>query len=167
MWKRIEEKFKNSPMQKKVAVFLLENGFGINEEGKVTCNGVEIAFADLARVIGVDRRVVKSTVKSIIEDEELRSIFTKIRAKPFLKDLAKELGLGVIVISVEDAAKPGIIEKITKCIAENGISIRQAIADDPYFSEEPKFTVITQEPITGRIIDKLKKIEGIKSMIIM
>ena len=167
MWKKIEEKFKSSPMQRKVAVFLLENGFSVNEKNKVTCNNVEIAFADLARAIGVDRRVIKSTVRSILEDKELKSIFTKIKAKPFLRDIAKELGLGVIIISVEDAAKPGIIERITKCMAENNIVIRQAIADDPYFTEEPKFTVITQEPITGKIIDELKKIEGIKSLVVM
>jgi len=167
MWSKIEESFKDTPVQRKIALFLLENGFGVSEDGRVVCNGIAINTAHLATVIGTDRRVVGYTVKRILKSRELRRIFTKIKAKPFLRDAAGELGLGVIIISVGDASKPGILEKITTCMARNKISIRQAIADDPYFTEEPRFTVITASPITGKLVEELRKIEGIKSLSIL
>jgi len=164
MWSKIEESFQGTPVQKRIALFLLENGFGISEDGRVVCNGIEINAASLARVIGIDRRVISYTVKRILKSRELKSIFTKIKAKPFLRDAAGELGLGVVVISVEDASRAGILEEITRCIADNKIPIRQAIADDPYFTEEPKFTVITASPIKGKLVEKLRKIKGVKSL---
>ena len=45
-------------------------------------------------------------------------------------------------------------------------SLRQAIADDPYFTENPEFTVITESEVKGGLLRELKNIEGIKKITI-
>ncbi len=166
MWTKIEESFGGYPAQKKVAVLLLERGFQINDKGRVVCGKIEIPHSQIGKEIGVDRRVVDATVARILKDKKLKEIFTSLHSIAFLRDIAPKLGLGVIVISVEDASKPGIIGRVTSKIADHEIVIRQAIADDPYFKENPVFTVITESEVTGALFEDLKKIEGIKKITI-
>ncbi|RMF89049.1 MAG: amino acid-binding protein [Methanobacteriota archaeon] len=166
MWKKIEAAFRDFPAQRRVAAYLLEKGFQVKENGKIACDGCDVPSTSIGRRLGVDRRVVDSTAKRILEDEELKRVYGRLSPVAFLRDVAPEIGLGVISISVKDASVPGIIEQITDCIARNGVSIRQAIAEDPYFSSEPKFTVITAERIQGSLVEELKNIEGINQITI-
>lgn len=164
MWTRIEEAFRGYPAQKKVALLLLDRGFQISDTGRVVCGEIEIPNTQIGKEIGVDRRVVDATVSRILENQGLKEIFSSLQSIAFLKNVAPKLGLGVVVITVEDASKPGIIGRVASKIADHNLVIRQAIADDPYLVENPKFTVITEKQITGELFDDLKKIEGVKSI---
>jgi len=166
MWKIIEEIFDPYPAQKKVVQLLLERGFQVREDEKIVCGNIEIPHTQIAKEAGVDRRVVDATARKILENDVLRRIFTYINSIAFLRDVAIQLGHGVIEISVKDAKKPGIIGSISTKIAEHGISIRQAVADDPDLIDEPKFTIITNEPISSKVIEELKKIPNVKSLTI-
>ncbi len=164
MWGDIEECFKRYPAQKKVAKYLLSRGFRVGKRKRVMCGGIEIAHAQIGRELGVDRRVVDVAVERILGNEKLMSIYANLESVAFLRSAAPSMGLGVIVISVEDASKPGIIGTIASKIANHGVSIRQAIADDPYLSENPVFTVITGGEIKGELFEDLKNIEGVKKI---
>jgi hypothetical protein len=83
-----------------------------------------------------------------------------------LKGVAQQLGLGVIEILPKDAAKPGILSEVSSVISKFGISIRQAVADDPYFVAQPKLTLITDEPVKGEVIEALRKIRSVQSVIV-
>ncbi|MFQ5974854.1 MAG: amino acid-binding protein [Candidatus Hydrothermarchaeales archaeon] len=166
MWTEIEESFEGYPAQKKVALLLLELGFQINAKGRVVCGEIEIPHSQIGKEIGVDRRVVDATVARIQKNQKLKGIFASLHSIAFLRDIAPKLGLGVVVITVEDASKPGIVGRVASEIAEHGVAIRQAIADDPYFVENPKFTVITEKVVTGKLFEDLKKIEGVKKITI-
>lgn len=167
MWKEIERYFSKYPAQKKVALFLLSKGFQIREDGKVVCESIEIPHTQIARELGIDRRVVDSTAMKILQNEELKEIYGNLHSIAFLKDVAPHLGLGVVIISPEDASKTGIIGKVTGKIAEHGISIRQAIADDPYLTADPVLTIVTDRGITGALVEDLKAIDGIKEITIL
>jgi len=166
MWKKIEEVFSDYPAQKRVAVYLLERGFQVRDDGKIACDGCYVPSTSLARRLGVDRRVIDSAAARILETEELRKVYTKLKPVAFLRDSAPDIGLGVISIAVKDARKPGILERITDCIARYGVSIRQAIAEDPYFVDIPRFTVITAEKIPGALVEELKAMEGVSEITI-
>lgn len=103
MWQTLLSKFEKYPAQAKVLKLLFERGFQVNEEGKVTSGSIEIAHTQLAKEVGVDRRVVDATTKTIISDELLSTIFKNVHSIPFLRDVAPALGLGVIIIIPEDA----------------------------------------------------------------
>ncbi len=110
----------------------------------------------------MDRRVVDTTAMAIRDDEALWKIFRNVRSMTFLGEVAPVLGLGVIEITPVNAAKTGILGDVASAVARNGISIRQAVSDDPYFVESPKLTIITEGKIPGELVRLLMEIEGVR-----
>ncbi|MEE8168633.1 MAG: hypothetical protein V3T58_07160 [Candidatus Hydrothermarchaeales archaeon] len=165
MWSELETYFKKFPAQKRVAILLLRRGLRI-KNGKVLCGKLEIPHTQIAKELGVDRRVVDATTTRILENKKLGEVYSKLQPIAFLRESAPAMGLNVIVITADDASKPGIIGSITSRIAEHRISIRQALAEDPYLLESPELTVITEGEIPGELINELRKIEGVKKVTI-
>lgn len=143
---------------------LFERGFQVNEEGKVTSGSIEIAHTQLAKEAGVDRRVVDATTKTIISDELLSRIFKNVHSIPFLRDVAPSLGLGVIIIIPEDASDVGILAEVAGLISESKVSIRQAVSDDPYLTDNPRLTIITDKKVPGELVDKILELPSVKGV---
>jgi predicted regulator of amino acid metabolism with ACT domain len=164
MWSIIQEKFKNHPAQEKVVRLILERGFQINNEGRVVSGSIEIPHTQIAQEIGVDRRVVDATCETISKEAKLMAIFQNIRTMPLLRDVAPLLGLGVIIITPDDAARKGLLGSVATSVAEHGIIIRQAVSDDPYLTENPRLTIITEGKVSGELVNSLTRIKGVKSV---
>lgn len=164
MWNVLQEKFRNHPAQEKVIRLLLERGFQINTDGRVVSGNIEIAHTQIANEISVDRRVVDATCETILKDAHLMQIFRNVRTIPFLRDVAPYLGLGVIVITPENAARKGLLGSVSTAVAEHGITIRQAVSDDPYLTEDPKLTIITEGKVSGELVNALTGIKGVQSV---
>jgi predicted regulator of amino acid metabolism with ACT domain len=161
MWSTIKKYLENHPERLKVARVLVENGLSVKNT-KIFLNEIEIPPTRVARVAGVDRRTVNETLKVINANRELRKIFEGLRnAGHSLKEIAKHLDLGVLEITPVDARIPGILANSALILAENGLSIRQAIVDDPELSPEPKLTLIVEKKIPGELIPKFLKVNGV------
>ncbi len=161
MWKMIKAQLQDYPERLKVARVLIENGLSAQDD-KICLNEIEIPPVRIARVAGVDRRTVNETLKSIHDNLELRLIFEEIRpAGHSLKEIAKHLNLGVLEITVVNAKSPGILSSAAMILNRAGLSIRQAIVDDPELSPEPKLTLIVEKKIPGEIISEILKISGV------
>ena len=140
---------------------LLENGLGLRRN-EVYLNDIEVPIVRIAKSAGVDRRTVDETIRMVEANPELRSLFSNLRSAGLsLKGVAKQLGLGVVEIIVEDPHKPGIIAGASLLFSQRGISIRQALVDDPELTPEPKLILIGDKAIPGEIIPKLLKINGV------
>ena len=163
MWE-ILAKFRRFPAQEKVIRLILQRGFQVSENGRVISGEIDIPHAQIAKELDVDRRVVDTTAAAIREDEELWKIFRNIRSMTFLGEVAPVLGLGVIQITPVDASKTGILGNVASAVASYGLSIRQAISDDPYFVEDPKLTIITDGRIPGDLVRLLTEIAGVKKV---
>jgi predicted regulator of amino acid metabolism with ACT domain len=166
MWGEIDEIFRGYPAQKNVAKYLLKMGFRVGKHKKVMCDNIEIAHTQIGKEVGVDRRVVGAAVGRILGNKKLMKIYANLESVAFLRRAAPAMELGVAVITVKNASKPGVIGAITSTIASHGVSIRQAVADDPYLSEKPVFTVITDTKIKGDLFEDLKNLEGVKKITI-
>ncbi|MGP8336930.1 MAG: amino acid-binding protein [Methanosarcinaceae archaeon] len=164
MWSKVLKKFEKHPAQEKILKILFERGFQVNEKGKVVSGNIEIAHTQLAKEVGVDRRIVDSTTDTILSDELLRNIFQNVRSIPFLRDVAPLLGLGVVIITPDDAASAGILTDVSRVISDKNISIRQAVSDDPYFTDEPKLTIITDSKIPGNLVDAILSLKSVKGV---
>lgn len=164
MFDEIMEKFEGSPSQQAVVRLLLERGFSVNEAGRVVSGGIEIPNTQIAREIGVDRRVVDSTTDALLADDELRPIFRNISAVPSLRDLAPVLDLSVLSIEVGDAEQPGIVATVTGTLADHGISIRQTISEDPEFTDEPRLSIITDEPLPGEVLTEIRELPFVRRL---
>jgi predicted regulator of amino acid metabolism with ACT domain len=162
MWREILAKFKRYPAQEKVVRLILERGFQVSERGRVVSGGIEIPHAQIAKELEVDRRVVDTTAAAIVEDEDLWKIFKNVRSMTFLADVAPVVGLGVIEITPVDAAQTGLLGEVASAVARYGLSIRQAVSDDPFFVEQPKLTIITEAKIPGDLVRLLMDINGVR-----
>jgi predicted regulator of amino acid metabolism with ACT domain len=161
MWKNIRKYLEEYPERLKVARVLVENGLSVRDE-KIYINEIEVPPVRVARVAGVDRRTVNETLGAINANRELRLIFEGLRsAGHSLKEIAKHLNLGVVEITPVDARTPGILANSAMIIAKSGLSIRQAIVDDPELSPEPKLTFIVEKKIPGELIPEFLKINGV------
>jgi len=164
IWNKVAERLEGYPERLIIAKVIIENGLSVRN-GKIFCNDIEIPPVRIGRVAGVDRRTVAETVKAIENSSELKEIFAGIRsAGHSLRDVAKHLSLGVVEITPVNARIPGILAKSATLLAEEGISIRQAIVDDPELSPEPKLTLIAEAKIPGELIPKFLRIKGVEKI---
>jgi len=161
VWNNISKYLEGHPERLRVARVLVENGLSVRN-GKIFLNEIEIPPVRVARVADVDRRTVKETLAAIRVNRELRLIFEGIRSAGLsLKEIAKHLNLGVVEITPVDARIPGILAGSATILAKGGLSIRQAIVDDPELSPEPKLALIAEKKIPGEMIPELLKIRGV------
>jgi predicted regulator of amino acid metabolism with ACT domain len=161
MWERIRTLFETRPERLQVAKFLLQNGLSVKAD-KIYVNEVEIPTLKVARVIGVDRRTVNETIRAINMDNEIKMVFSKLEsAGPSLRAVAKQIGLGVVEITSDNPNEVGILANAARILAEHGISVRQALVDDPEISPDPKLTLIGDRVIPGKAIPLILKIRGV------
>ncbi len=166
MWSAISNKFKGMPSQEKVVRLLLERGFQVDARGHVVSGRIEIPHTQIAREVGVDRRVVDATTDMILHDDILKRVFMHSHSIASFKDVAPLLGLGVIIITPDNAQNIGILSDVTSVVSRFNLSIRQAVTDDPFFTDEPKMTVITNDVIPGELVSELRKLKSVKSVTI-
>ena len=164
MFDEIMAKFEGSPSQQAVIRLLLERGFSINEDGRVVSGGIEIPDTQIARELDIDRRVVDSTTEALLEDDELRAIFTHISSIPSLRDLAPVLDLHVLTFVPNGADQPGIVAAVTAAFADRGISIRQTVSEDPEFTDDPRLYLITDEPLPGELLNEVRDLPYVRSI---
>ena len=164
VWDRIEATFAGSPSQRAVVELLLERGFAVDDDGKVASGGIAIPDTQVAEELDVDRRVVQSTTETILADDELREIFRNISSIPSLKDVAPVLGLNVVTVHVRDASESGVIAAITDVIAEHDVAIRQAVSDDPYFTDEPSFTVVVDGSVPEGLLTAIRDLPFVEGV---
>jgi len=164
MWRQISDKLRDYPGRLKVAKALVELGLSIREDAKVYCGGIELSDVKIARYLQVDRRTVRETAELICSDATLKSVFGGTRpAGPFLGDIARFLGYSVIEIYA-DPHTVGIIAQAAALVSQENIPIRQAVADDPDLTPEPKLTLVVEKQPSGTILQKMLKIPGISKI---
>ena len=166
MWKQIERHFNDLPAQTRVAKLLFERGFQVRQDGRVVSGKIEIAHSQIAKEVGVERRAVDNTVQTILSKPELTRIYKNLKQVCSLQEVAREFNLGVIIFVPQDAQQTGIIANVTKKISEKGLSIRQALAEDPSTSPHPKLTLVIEGQIPPDLIGEIRKLPGTRSITI-
>jgi len=164
IWNEVVQRLEGYPERLNVARVFVENGLSIRD-GRIYCNDLEIPPVRVARVAKVDRRTVAETIRAIETSKGLKEIFAGIRsAGHSLKNIAKHLNLGVVEITPENAKIPGILARAATILSERGISIRQAIVDDPELSPEPKLTLIAEAKIPGEVVPRFLRVKGVEKV---
>lgn len=165
MWSALKKYFKEYPAQEKVARLMLLYGLSVKKR-KVYCEEIEIPALRIARALGIDRRAVTAAVSTIEKNDELRVMYENLHPAAFFKDVAPRFGRSVVEIVPEDAATTGILAGVARIIADAGISIRQAITEDPEYSEDARLFVICEEHVPSSLIPRLKNSRGVKKVVV-
>lgn len=165
MWETVESHFSRYPGQRKVANYIMDNGLSV-QDGEIRLDKIRISKTELARVVGVDKRVVFATVSTITKEPELASIFGKLLPSCSLVQVAPEMGWDVLAITLSDPAYPGVLGNVATTIGKAKVSIRQAIGEDPTFSSGLLY-IVTETSIPGYVLNEIKDIEGVRTVTIM
>lgn len=165
MWRKIAKYFNKYPKRKKLAQKLLEYGLKVSNN-EIYCGEIELSDSKIARAFDVDRRIITSTIKTIMAEKDLKRVFSRLKPTCHLKDVAPEMNWGVIEIIPEDPSMPGILANVSTIVADANISVRQAIVDDFELSEKPKLFIVTEKQMPGKLIPKIRDIKGVKVVLI-
>ena len=165
MWARFRQYFKGFPAQEKVAQLMVTYGLRVHE-GSVYAGEIKLSDTAMARAAGVDRRVVTATVDTVDKNGELRAFFDRLRPVCHLREVAPLMNWGAIEIVPTNASKPGILAGVAAIIAQAGISIRQAIMDDPEIVDDPHGFIVTEAPVPERLLPQIKQVDGVKSVVL-
>lgn len=161
--------FANEPKKQEVVEFLLRGGYAVNEDGRIVSDGLIIPYKRIENKIDVDRRTVRETALAIQNDDRLGGIFKNLSSVPFLNEAAPVLDLAVIVIDVKDPDEVGILAEMAAVFSEHEVAIRQGIAEDSNFSDNPQFQVIIDskdisEDVIGGVTEDLLKLPFVTSV---
>jgi len=165
MWSALKKHFKGFPAQQKVARLMIEYGLSVRS-GKVLCADIEVPALRIGKALGIDRRVVNATIKTIESNKELKGVFENLKPIAFFRDIVKPMGWSIVEIIPEDPAMPGILAGVSRIIADEGISIRQAITEDPEFSDNAGLFIICEEHVPSSVVGKIRHVAGVKSVVI-
>lgn len=165
MWRHIAKYFNAYPKRRILAQKFLEYGLRVNNN-KIYCGEIELSDTKIARAFNIDRRIIADTVITINKQKELQKIFFQLQPTCHLKNVAPEMEWGVIEIIPEDPSMPGILSNVASVVSDADISIRQAIVDDFELSEEPRLFIVVKKQVPGHLIPKIKKIKGVKAVVI-
>ena len=163
MWAPLMEHFRRYPAQEKIVRLLIKQGLRVRD-GKLYSGDIELSDSAVARAAGVDRRIVSAAARTIENNGELAKIFAHFQPTLHLKDVAPNLGWGVIEVVPENASRHGILSGVSNVISQEGLSIRQAVVDDPYFIEEPKLFIVTEKAVPSHLIPPMQKVPGVRSV---
>jgi len=146
---------------------MIQLGISVDSKGGMFIGNLQVYDTALARAVNVDRRVVRNTVTQILGDAELRGIFSKIKpVGTSLVEIASLLGYTVLVISA-DPYKPGVIAGVADVLADANIVIRQALADDPDMTQDPKLTLVVEGKVPASVLTGIQDIESVRSITIL
>ncbi|MBI5223752.1 regulator [Candidatus Micrarchaeota archaeon] len=165
MYPILEDAFLRFPMRKKVVELMLKRGFRVDKKANIYCGEVEISPVKIARALNLDRRVVIETAQLISDVPELLNIFEGLYPTAFIRGAAKNLGFEVIELESEPHAV-GVVSEITTIIAQEGISIRQVVSDDPDIYPNPRLTIVIEKKLPGSVLAKLRDSKLITKLII-
>lgn len=144
---------------------MLRHGISV-KDSKAYCGPIEQSDAAIARAAEVDHRVVRSAINKIGSTPELSAVFSKARSMLLMSDMAPEIGCSTIEIIPIDASKPGILADVMGVMYKQGLTVRQAVIDDPGNRMDSHLIVVVDGEIPAYVIPMIRGCNGVASVII-
>jgi predicted regulator of amino acid metabolism with ACT domain len=163
MWPNVKKQFSRQVVRADIVKKMIESGIRVGTDDKLYVGDIEVDYTAVAKAVGVDRRVVKQTVKQIRENPFLNGIFPNIT--PFgssLVSVVSKLGYSAIVIE-SDPKQVGVMAAVAAILAKHELVIRQALAEDPDMVPDAKMTLVVEGSI-GKAIQELNQLDMVKSI---
>jgi len=161
---RISKVFSGFPSQEKVAKMMLRLGASV-KNGNAYCGDVELSDTALGKAAGADRRVARATINKIQNDPELSRIFAGLRPIALLSDVAQHIGCSVLEIRPTNASTPGILADVSAVTLAAGVSIKQAVIDDPE-GDDVHLLIVLDGSLPPEFIPSLRQCRGVASIVL-
>ncbi len=160
----LEAYFKNYPARRKVAEFLFENGLSV-KNGKIYLKDVEIPISELARAIGVNRKIIYHTTEYIEKTYPLKLIFERLNPLPSLIDVAPLMGWEVLEIEVEKDNYEAAFGDVMRILAESNVPVMEVFGRN-LREETSKIFIVIDGTLPVDTFAKIKNIKGFKRLIL-
>ncbi len=160
----LEEYFKNYPARRKVAEFLFENGLSI-KRGKIYLRDVEIPISELARVIGVNRKIVYHTIGYVETTYPLRLIFERLNPLPSLVDVAPLMGWEVLEIELDKSKYQRGMSNVLKLLSDKGVPVMEVFSKNLRM-EPGRLYIVIDGTIPVDVFAEIKELEGFEKLIL-
>ncbi|WP_297436086.1 regulator of amino acid metabolism, contains ACT domain protein [Thermococcus sp.] len=160
----LEEYFKNYPARKKVAEFLFETGLSV-KRGRIYLRNMEVPISELARIIGVNRKIVYHTIEYIEKTYPLKLIFERLDPLPSLINVAPLMGWEVLEVELEKEMYLDGFSEVLIMLREKDIHVMEIFSRN--LREEPtKLYIIIDGTLPAEVFVKVKEIKGFKKLIL-
>lgn len=160
----LEAYFKNYPARRKVVEFLFENGLSV-KNGKIHLRNVEVPISELARVVGVNRKIVYHTIEYIEETYPLKLIFEKLNPLPSLIDVAPLMGWEVLEIELDKGEYLKGFSQVLALLSDNNVPVMEVFSRN--LREEPtKLYVVIDGTLPVDVFMRIKEMEGFRKLIL-
>ncbi len=160
----LEAYFKNYPARRKVAEFLFENGLSV-KNGKIYLRNVEVPISELARVIGVNRKIVYHTIEYIEKTYPLKLIFERLNPLPSLIEVAPLMGWEVLEIELDKEGYLRGFSEVLALLSDNGVSVMEVFSRN--LREEPtKLYIVIDGTLPVEVFMRIKEMEGFRKLIL-
>lgn len=160
----LEAYFKNYPARRKVAEFLFENGLSVRN-GKIYIRNVEVPISELARAIGVNRKIIYHTIEYIEKTYSLKLIFERLNPLPGLIDVAPLMGWEVLEIDVDKGGYERAFAEVMRILAENNVRVMEVFSRNLREGTSKIFIVI-DGTLPVETFAKIKDIRGFQKFIL-
>ncbi len=159
----VDEYFKQYPARKRVAEFLLRNGVSVRE-GSMGFAGVELSISEVARAVGVNRKVVYHTIKTIETSNALHLLFEKVEPELKVEGIAPAMNWEVLEIEVQERPAE-VLHRVLGAVLSEGnevvsVNLRNLPGEGAYIS------IVAEKPLKGETLRTLEGVAGIKKVLI-
>lgn len=159
MWETIEHHFDRYPSRKKLAKCLFEYGLKVTENGTIKCGDIAIPYSKIVKSLKIDKATVSQTIKMILTDPNLKSIFMNLEPTVNLRNIANHVGYTVLEIESKTNSGAVLVEIASKMDSKN-ITIIQFLAYA--LNNGVKIIIIINKESTRPIIEALREIHDIR-----
>ncbi|MCL1983770.1 MAG: regulator of amino acid metabolism, contains ACT domain protein [Methanomassiliicoccaceae archaeon] len=161
---RLSVVFSGYPSQENAARMLLKLGASV-KNGAAYFGDIELSDTAIGRAAGTDRRVARATIDKISADKELSEFFSGLRPIALLADVAPLIGCSTLEIVPTNAKIPGILADVSAVTLAAGISIRQAVIDDPD-GKSARLLIVMDGTLPAEFIPSLRQCRGVASVVL-
>ncbi|NJF24628.1 regulator of amino acid metabolism, contains ACT domain protein [Thermococcus sp. Bubb.Bath] len=160
----VEEYFKHYPARKKVAEALVRYGIRVRH-GKTYCGNVEVPISELARVIGVNRKIIYHTVEMVERHNALRLFFEKLEPELRIEEIAPMMNWEVLEVELDENAHKEATARILEILSkEKGRLISAHLRN--LYGETPRLSVVVDRPLRSETIARIKDVPGAKKLLL-
>jgi len=133
--------------------------------GKIYLKNVEIPISELARAIGVNRKIIYHTIEYIEKTYPLKLIFERLNPLPSLIDVAPLMGWEVLEIDVEKDDYQGAFAEVMRILAENGVPVMEVFGRN-LREETSKIFIVIDGTLPVETFAKIKDVRGFQKLIL-
>ena len=162
---QIKDYFTGYPSQLSVAEMFLRYGISVRD-CDAYIGDIKQADSAISRAVGVDRRVVRSTIERISMNPDLSALFSKIRCIADLSDASSILGNSAIEIVPDDDSRPGTMAGIMNILSSLDLNVRQAVVSGGEDGGKTHLVITVEGPIPPAALAEIRDSPGVAQVIL-